>query len=166
MIVYKRGKGLWVVPASGGRPREVVKDAGSPVWSADGKKLGFTMRDDTSISIVTLATGEVRNIVDLKALGMADPEQPSNYSWGLTWSPDGKRLSFFTVKGKIDHFWVVQAEGGKLKELASSHPGKWYQFWSPDGSMLSYNSDRDVRVRMGAIWEMDVEKSLSGSHDY
>jgi len=161
MIVYAKAEALWVVSASGGEPREIVKDATEPVWSADSKQLGFIKRDDSAISIVTLETGDVRDIVDLEALGMGDPQEPSNHSWGLTWSPDGKWLSFFTVKRRIDHFWVVPAEGGEPRELASSHPGKWWQFWSPDSTRLSYNSDRDVRVRMGAIWEVDVDELLS-----
>lgn len=160
-IVYKKAKGLWVVSTSGGKPRELIKDANEPVWSPDGKEIAFIKRDDSFISTVTLATGEIREVVDLKALGLIDSEDPSSVCWGLTWSPDGKWLSFFTVKRRIDHFWVVPAEGGKPVELASSHPGKWFQFWSPDGTKLSYNSDRDVRVRMGAIWEMDVEELLS-----
>lgn len=161
MILYRKADAAWVVPAFGGEAREAAKNADEPVWSPDGREVGFVKQDDLIISVVTLATGEVRDIVDLKGAGMVDSQEPSSQFWGLTWSPDGRWLSFFTVKKRIDHLWVVPAAGGKPRELASSHPGKWYQFWSPDGSKLSYNSDRDVRVRMGAIWELDVNQLLS-----
>ena len=144
MIVYKKADALWVVPASGGEPREIIKDADEPAWSADSKEIGVFRSNNSLVSIVGLATGEIRDIVDLKALDMIDPEEPDSHCWGLTWSPDGKRLSLFTVRGRIDHFWIVPAEGGKPVELASSYPGKWYAFWSPDGKKLSFNSDRDV----------------------
>jgi Tol biopolymer transport system component len=162
MIVYHRARDLWIVPASGGEPREVVKEAFEPVWSPDSKQLAFLMRDNSYISAVALATGEIRHVVDLKAVGI-NPDEPSyGGCWGLTWSPDGEWLSFFTVRNRMGHFWVVPADGGKPRELARDHPGKWFQYWSPDSSRLSYNSDRDVKVRMGAIWEMDVAQLLGG----
>jgi len=163
MMVYRKTEGLWVVPTSGGKPREIVNDALEPVWSPDGKEIAFLKHDDSFIGIVTLDTSEIRQVVNPKESGMVDPEEPASGAWGVTWSPDGKNLSFFTVKRRIDHFWVIPAEGGKPKELASSHLGKWFQFWSPDGKRLSYNSDRDVRVGMGAIWEVDVEEFLSNT---
>jgi len=161
MIVYERAKALWVVPASGGKPREIVKEAFEPSWSPDGKKIGFLKRDFSFISIVTLATGEVRRIVDLQALNMVGPEARSSRCWGLVWSPDGKRLSFITMRRGISRLWVAPVAGDKPIELARADPDKWYQYWSPDGKKLSYNSDREVRVRMGAIWEVDVREFLS-----
>jgi Tol biopolymer transport system component/Tfp pilus assembly protein PilF len=162
MILYRRAKGFWMVSASGGKPRELIKDAGERVWSPDGREIAFLKSDYSSISTVTLTTGEVRGIVDLRALGLVDPENPFSSCWGLTWSPDGRWLSFITLRNRTSsHLWVVPAEGGRPMELAGDDPGKWFQYWSPDARRLSFNSDRDVRVRMGAIWEVDVGKLVS-----
>lgn len=164
IIAYNKGKTIWVVSASGGKPKEIVRNTFEPVWSPDGKEIACIKRDYSFISIVTLATGEVRNVVNLKELGVIEGDDSSvSWGWGLTWSPDGRRLSFITVTEKDDYLWIVDAAGGEPIELAGDDTGKWFQYWSPDGKRLSYNSDRDVRVHRGTIWEVDVAGFLNNA---
>ena len=158
MILYEKANALWMVSTSGGKPKEIVKEAFEPVWSPNGKEIAFLKSDYSFISTVSLANGEVRDIVALKANNMVNPEHPQ--CWRLTWSPDGKWLSFFTMRDE-DHLWMVPSAGGEPVELASFDSDKWYQYWSPNSMKLSYNSDRQVRARIGAIWEVNVEELLS-----
>lgn len=154
-LAYISQAGIWLIPASGGKPQELVKEAWDPAWSPDGKELGFIGK--SHISVITLETGAVRNLVDLVAHSL-DAER----SWDLSWSPDGKNLAFFSYKNPNYRLWVVPAKGGELLELAKNDPGdKFYLYWSPDGKKLSYASYRAVRVRTGAIWEANVEELLS-----
>jgi Tol biopolymer transport system component len=161
MIAYSRGKALWIVSASGDKPREVAKEGSSPTWSPDGKELSFIEGDSAYISIMTLATGQVRRILDLKAFNLKEPDAQGG-CWNLIWSPDGKRLAFLSHVREKCHVWVVPVAGGEPMELASDDAGgKFYLYWSPDSRKLSYNSDRMVKVGMGAIWEADVEELMS-----
>jgi TolB protein len=155
MLAYISKDGIWLVPASGGKAQQVAKEASDPSWSPDGKELGFIK--GSHISVITLETGTIRNIVDLKAHGL-DPKE----SGELSWSPDGKKLAFVSYKSPGNRIFVIPIEGGELLELVKDDPGdKYYLSWSPDGKKLSYNSDRYVRVRTGAIWEADIEELLS-----
>ena len=90
-LAYISQGGIWLIPASGGKTQELVKEAWDPAWSPDGKELGFIGK--SHISVITLETGAVRNLVDLMAHGF-DAEK----SWDLSWSPDGKNLAFFSYK--------------------------------------------------------------------
>lgn len=162
MIAYRRGKAIWVTSASGVKPREVAKKGYDPTWSPDGKEIAF-IGGSSYISIMTLATGQVRQVTDLKASVFegADPQRSSCEN--LIWSPDGRNLAFLSdIKGRYQ-VWVVPAAGGKPAELASDDAGyKFYLYWSPDGKKLSYDSYSYLKVGMGAIWEADVGELLSG----
>jgi Tol biopolymer transport system component len=154
-LAYISKRSIWLIPVSGGKPKEIVKEASEPSWSPDGKELRFIGK--SHISAITLETGAVRNIVDLKAHGF-DAEKIGD----LDWSPDGRNLAFISYRNPRDRIFVIPVEGGELLELAKDDIGdKYYLLWSPDGKKLSYNSDRYVRVRTGAIWEADIEELLS-----
>ncbi len=154
-LAYISGGGLWLVPSKGGKPRQISEEASDPTWSPDGKELGFIEKSQLVV-VMTLETGEVRNLVDLKANGLDN-------HWGLSWSPDGGNLAFISYKSPAYRIFLIPAEGGELLELAKDDPGdKYYFAWSPDGKKLSYDSERYVRVRTGSIWEADVEEILSG----
>jgi len=160
MIAYSKGKSLWIVPASGGESREVAKEGFSPTWSPDGKNIGFIEGDDSYISIMTLANGQVKRILDIKAFGLKSDVQSG--CWNLIWSPNGKRLAFLSYVQEKCQVWLVPATRGEPTQLASDDAGsKFYLYWSPDGSRLSYDSHRMVKVGTGAIWEADVEGLLS-----
>jgi eukaryotic-like serine/threonine-protein kinase len=58
------------------------------------------------------------------------------------WSPDGKRIAFFSVtSGKAPRIYVVSADGGTPQELLpdDDHP-QADAYWSPDGSALVFGS--------------------------
>ena len=161
MIAYNRGKSLWVIPASGGKSREIAQEGSSPTWSPDGKELGFIAGDSSYISIITLATNQVRRMLDLKALVFKEPDVEGG-CWNLIWSPDGKKLAFLSYARGRYQVWAVSVTGEELTELANDDAGmKFCLYWSPDSKKLSYNSEGGVKVGMGAIWEADMEELLS-----
>ena len=145
---------IWLIPAKGGKPNQIARDASDPAWSPDGKEFGFIQGEKT-VRIITLETGAARTLIDLKANGLDNP-------WGLSWSPDGRNLGFISYKSPAYRIFVIPANGGELLELAKDDPGdKYYFAWSPDGKRLSYDSERNVRIRTGSIWAADVAELMS-----
>jgi serine/threonine protein kinase/Tol biopolymer transport system component len=67
---------------------------------------------------------------------------PPLYASMPRWSPDGKRIAFFsTTSGKLAKIYVVSADVGGPEELmpADEHP-EADPYWSPDGSSLVFGS--------------------------
>lgn len=83
-----RTSDLWLVPASGGTPRQLTAHPAPdsrPRWSPDGKKIAFISTRDGSpqIWIIDVGGGEARRLTSL-----------STGAEGLIWSPTGEHLAF------------------------------------------------------------------------
>jgi dipeptidyl aminopeptidase/acylaminoacyl peptidase len=83
-----RNTDIWLVPTSGGEPRQLTTHPASdsrPRWSPDGKRIAFISTRDGSPHIWMMDTtgGEAQRITNL-----------STGASGVTWSPDGKLLAF------------------------------------------------------------------------
>src|SRR5436309_2076360 len=79
---------IYVVPLSGGEPRQLTNDehsSASPRWSPDGDKLAFISARDGEDQIWTIdvSSGALKKITTIST-GAGDP----------VWSPDGKWLAF------------------------------------------------------------------------
>jgi Tol biopolymer transport system component len=55
---------------------------------------------------------------------------------GPRWSPDGKRIAFYSARGGKYDAWVVGADGTGLRQITTEQSGAM-PAWSPDGSRLS-----------------------------
>ncbi len=131
---------LYWIPASGGHPRLVARDAFDPTWSPDGTKLafrdvpgfgrsvnppgGFGPSCDGTIVVLDLGSGVVHRIT-----GGSEP----------AWSPDGRRIAFVSGLGIA----VMDASSRHVRKVASlrelapclSNQGP---SWSPDGRWLVF----------------------------
>ena len=56
---------------------------------------------------------------------------------GPGWSPDGRRLSFYSNREGDYQAFTVRPDGSELKRVSAVPSGLWYPAWSPDGSELS-----------------------------
>ena len=160
-IAYEvKEKGIWVIPAAGGEPKQITEETDGEAWSwsPDAKKIVFFAKP--YISIIDVANGEVKHIVDTEELGAGD-------IIGICWSPDGRNLAFlssWSAGYPPNDLWVVPATGGALTKLATDDAGgKYSLYWSPDGKRISYSSDGYVKLRTAAIWEADVSELLKGA---
>jgi Tol biopolymer transport system component len=60
---------------------------------------------------------------------------------GPRWSPDGRRIAFYSARGGKYDVWVVGADGTGLRQITSSTSRSGAMpAWSPDGSRLSLMS--------------------------
>ena len=58
---------------------------------------------------------------------------------GPRWSPDGRRLAFFSNRGGPWEIWTYQIDGGQLEQITRGATGTTaWPVWSPDGKKLAY----------------------------
>ena len=171
----KKAKGqLYVLPANGGEPRRLTdgkESVESIAWSPDSSRLAFArrVRDDAyeeeddrkraprrftrvffkldsvgwigdrrkHLFVVPLEGGEERRLTD----GDCENDAP-------TWSPDGKRIVFWSMRGDRWDVEFVEAlyeleidtEGAEPKRLTPPDESASNPSFSPDGALVAYIS--------------------------
>jgi Tol biopolymer transport system component len=74
---------------------------------------------------------------------------------GVTWSPDGKRLGFYSNREGDYQAFSVRPDGSELKQLSRVPGGLTFVAWSPDGSELAACGAQD-----GSGWRIDLRQPL------
>ncbi len=54
------------------------------------------------------------------------------------WSPDGKRIAFYSNRSGNYQVWTINPDGSGLQQLTYSAGSVLYPIWSPDGSRLAW----------------------------
>jgi Tol biopolymer transport system component/tRNA A-37 threonylcarbamoyl transferase component Bud32 len=126
--------------------REVIQPSPSP----DGQWLAFASRgkQEDIFIIRTDGTG-LRQLTDDSYL--------DRYP---CWSPDGKKIAFYSSRsGKLE-VWTVNPDGSGLQQLTYENRGRvWFPVWSPDGARLAYYVRyQEAREVHGDSFIMDVAK--------
>ncbi len=55
------------------------------------------------------------------------------------WSPDGRRIAFYSDRSGKYELWLVNRDGSDLRQLTHS-PGAHYPVWSPDGRLMAFST--------------------------
>ena len=119
----KKKSGIWVIPATGGRARQITQFGTNPDWSPDGTTIAFqsdplndlgsgfrNAMPPSTIWIVEAGGGEPRRLTQI-----GDP--PGGHG-SPTWSPDGERIFFDASDQVASSVWSVATDGGDLKRIA------------------------------------------------
>lgn len=172
---------IFVVPASGGEPRNVSRhpnDDFQPFWPSDGRRLLYASRtDDGDYSIrqvwFSRKTWDLEN--DEREELLDSPVSRVEIEWdGLQRrtetlctvegyydfygaSPDGKLIAFpgHDEKGRMD-LWTVDWRGESLKRLTSSGE-------SPSGILLNNEGDIYFISVSGSVRKASASSGVSGS---
>ena len=138
---------IWAIPASGGEPIRIIRDASNPNFSADGSRIVFERRYQVWIAD---ADGSNQRRVD----NIPHRELPLSPRWPA-FAPDGQRIVYFesdfTPMGDL---WVVDLQGGSPTRLTMSPAFGGAPVWSPDGSFIIYSTQR---AGSRTLWRVDVE---------
>jgi Tol biopolymer transport system component len=59
------------------------------------------------------------------------------------WSPDGKRIAFYSERDGNAEIYVMDADGSGVTRLTNTKADEGYPAWSPDGRTITFDSDRD-----------------------
>ncbi|MGZ4868470.1 MAG: S9 family peptidase, partial [Candidatus Angelobacter sp.] len=148
----KEGSAIFISAATGGAPRRITaggKSESAVAWSPDSKQIAFfsdagAKSGQPQLYVVSAAGGSPRKLTNVKGF-LASPG----------WSPDGKTLAFlFTenaeraagplvaekaqtgvIKEAVteQHLALVEAVGGKLRQISPADMYVYEYDWSPDG---------------------------------
>ncbi|MGA8221637.1 MAG: hypothetical protein WB780_08275 [Candidatus Acidiferrales bacterium] len=143
------------VPVEGGDAKEIVVGGEVPMWSPDGRRIGYTFGEwrlaDWALDLDDAVVG-----VDEKAQRNSAPSIiVSGYheDFPPAWSPDGHWIAFhshrsktpvpeYSSAGSTDDIYLRRADDPNAPEIRLTDFG-WETgpaFWSPDGTKLLFSS--------------------------
>lgn len=140
--------GIWLVPATGGSPTQVVDVGSQPDWSPDSEWLAFTssqgaMAAQSNLKVVRRDGSGLRELtrVGTPVGGQRSPK----------WSRSGRFIAFIVSDGgSSNRVWVVGVEGGTPRELSSIAMAGYIAFGADDRILFATGrlSDGDAIYRL------------------
>jgi TolB protein len=128
---------IYILPASGGTPREVTRNSPSywHGWSPDGKKLIYTAKRNNQWNIYEIPAegGEEKRLTDVNALDD-----------GSEYSVDGRYIWFNSNRTGIMEIWRMNSDGSNPVQITKDNYQNWFAHESPQGDklvFLSYGDD-------------------------
>ena len=145
-IAYMASGGIRVANPDGSEDQLAIAGAFYPAWSADGAKLAYTRRlaDGSDELYVANADGTGETRVTFNAVTDSHP----------SWSPDGTRILFDSVRAERADVFVINVDGTGETRLTSVGLN-YYPDWSPDGARIAWMSTREDGN--GDIWTMRAD---------
>lgn len=132
LALVSRAQDICLYPTTGGQPNCLgVTPIGQPTWSPDGASIAYLSRlPEGGLYRVELATNEIIPLL---------PGVP--YLNSPRWSPDSQRLVFSRQNrpGESRHLYLIDRDGGGLRQLTTATGTQDQPRWSPNGREIAYN---------------------------
>ena len=109
------------------------------------------------MTVFALSCGEPQPLADAPVLGLPPLTQFTTdpaIERDAAWSPDGKWISFGSLRGGNEDIWKKPVGGGDAIQLTAEPSSEIYAIWSPDGSKLAFTSDKGG---VGNVWTVDAD---------
>lgn len=151
-IVYEENFGIWKLDLTSGKSSEIVIAIDAPesepavqTVTIDSEAESFDLSPSTRRAaiesrgrIFTVATeqGEVRRVTDTPA-----------HDRTPRWSPDGKKIAFYSDRSGRDELWISSENGAAAKQLSNFEGEKGGYTWTPDSNSIIFGTgNKAVRV--------------------
>ncbi|MFU2135838.1 Tol-Pal system beta propeller repeat protein TolB [Gallibacterium anatis] len=105
----------------------------SPAWSADGKKLAYSVFEKKKSLLV---------LQDLASKSRKIIASLPGHNGAPSFSPDGSRIAFASNEDGVLNIYVMGVGGGSPVKLTSGSGNNTEPSWSSDGSSIIFTSDR------------------------
>ena len=104
--------------------REIVSLAVSP----DGASMTWTGRGAQEDIFIARTDG----------LGLRQLTDDAFRDRGPNWSPDGKRIGFYSNRTGRYEIWTIRSDGSELQQITGGDVSDfWFPHWSPDGTRIA-----------------------------
>ncbi len=145
---------VYVLPASGGTPRQVTPEGPSywHGWSPDGKTLAFTGQRNGEFDIFTVPFAGSKETQLTTAKGLDD---------GPEYAPDGTKIYFNSERSGRMQIWSMGVDGSGQTQVIDEPENDWFPHISPDGKWMVYLAykpgvtghpgGQDVEVRLMSL---------------
>jgi Tol biopolymer transport system component/DNA-binding winged helix-turn-helix (wHTH) protein len=165
---HKR-RGIWIVPATGGTPRQVVDFGSKPAWSPDGSQIAFTSHSGGGFFQSTIWVVSRDGTTRRQLTRVGDP--PGGHDMP-SWSPDGRMVAFVVsgaggyygwhgtaavvsvADGHVTQFWHLVGSGA----IGPTLLGIGFPRFSPDGRWIFWLelAGADLRIARMPVGPDDV----------
>jgi Tol biopolymer transport system component/DNA-binding winged helix-turn-helix (wHTH) protein len=131
----RRRGGVWIVPSTGGTPRQIVEHGSNAAWSPDSERLVYTPAEGGLAGQQVLWTVR-RDGSDRRQLTRLG--QPAGGHANPVWSHNGRFIAFAVSNGVSNTaIWVADASSGNARLLAMSKGASHPQF-GPDDRAVAW----------------------------
>ncbi len=148
----ENGSKIYVVPATGGEPREITPTGPSywHGWSPDNKTLIYCAKRNNNFDIYSIPTSGGTETRLTEANGLDD---------GCEYTPDGSKIYFHSERDGPAKIWRMNPDGSSQEQITFDetyadwfpHPspdGKWIAFVSFDKNVKGHPYDQNVVIRL------------------
>jgi Tol biopolymer transport system component/DNA-binding winged helix-turn-helix (wHTH) protein len=152
-LIYSKGRRAGVselgeVSISNGSVRRIALDGTQPAASPKGDQLAYaTFSFESKIWRRDLLHPEAPAVAIIPS---------SRAQFDAQFSPDGKRITFASMRTGVQGVWVSNEDGRNLIEISAPHAKSGSPQWSPDGTKIAFDSSP------GDAWEIYVADLAEG----
>jgi len=148
-LAFARGRNLFVMPARGGRARELLPSATKPTWSPDGANLAFNR-------VAADNRGYEAGIVRRDGSGVISIPD----AWNPTWL-DGKRIAFETEKGDWTYaIAVAKADGSERRVVVRGEDLGLLEVFgpmaAPNGRSIAFTGGNPTPREAARVYSMNL----------
>jgi len=146
--------GVWIVPSTGGTPRQIVERGSDAAWSPDSQRLVYTPDEGGTAGQQVLWTVGRDGTGRRPLTEIGHPAGGHNHP---TWSRNGRFVAFAVSNGiENQAIWIVDATGGPPRQLASTNAASHPQF-GPDDRALFWTGN--VATFNGRLFRIALDPS-------